>query len=248
MTNKPTPGRLWSLMFVLSISLLLFAGRALAGYGFTFTPRGDTVQHVDPSGTGVFLFTLTNTGTASDIYRFDCRLLDSVPGWVVVYCVHGRCEEPGAMAYDTVPAGASDTTPDVTVYTTTTQGEEVVCLRVRSMGDSATAESVAVHTIVGSGIDEDARLDAPEARFRVAPTLVSRQTGASVVFSTREQTRFRVTLYDAAGRLVQPVASTAVSAGRHRFRWQPERGLPDGVYVLHLSAGSESAVAKVIVE
>ena len=116
------------------------------------------------------------------------------------------------------------------------------------MGDTTLVESIATHTIVGLGIEEGVRPDAPGACFRVAPTLVNRQTGASVVFATRERTFFKVTLHDAAGRQVQTVAAGIVPAGLHRVDWLPERGLPRGVYLLRLSAGDESAVTKVIVE
>jgi len=227
---------------------VVVCGQALAGYGLELVARGDTIQRVSPNGTGEFHFTLTNTGSQSDAYEFDCRVVASVPGWAVVYCVRGQCVEPGNLVYDTLPAGAADTAIKVSVYTNTTEGEEVASLRARSMGNPVLAESIVTHTIVGTGIEEGARPDAPEACFLAAPTLVNRQTGASVAFSTRERTSFRVTLHDAAGRLVQLVACAAVPAGRHRIRWQPERGLPDGVYLLRLSAGAESAVSKVIVE
>jgi hypothetical protein len=233
------------------MAVALFAvvcGQALAGYGLDLVARGDTVQHVSPSGTGEFHFTLTNTGTQSDVYEFDCRVLASVPGWVVVWCVRGQCVEPGTLVYDTLATGATDTAIKVSVYTNATEGEEVVSLRARSMGNPALVESIATYTIVGTGIEEGAVPRAPEASLRVTPTLVNRRTGASVAFSTREQTSFRVTLHDAAGRPVQTVASGVLPAGRHRIRWQPKRGLPRGAYVLHLSVGAESAVAKVIVE
>ncbi len=227
---------------------VVVCGQALAGYGLELTARGDTVQRVSPNGTGEFHFTLTNTGSQSDVYEFDCRVVASVPGWVVIYCVRGLCVEPGTLVYDTLPAGATDTAIRVSVYANTTEGEEVASLRACSMGNPALAESIATHTIVGTGIEEHARPDAPEACLMVAPTLVNRQTGASVIFSTREQTYFRLTVHDAAGLLVRTVADGALPAGRHHIHWQPERGLPDGVYLLHLSAGDESAIAKVIVE
>ena len=228
--------------------LTALVGSALAGYGFVLTPRADTIQHVAPSDVAEFPLTLTNTGTSSDVYEFSCRVVSAVPGWAAVYCVNGVCVEPGALRYDTIPAAGSDTTPKVTVYTDTTAGEEVVSLLVRSMGDTTLAESVATHTIVGAGIEEDARLDAPESGVKVVPNLVNRQTGASVVFATRKRTFFKVTLHDAAGRQVQAVAAGTVPAGLHRVDWLPEHGLSRGVYLLRLSAADESAVTKVTVE
>jgi hypothetical protein len=223
-------------------------GQAWAGYGLELIARGDTVQRVSPGGTAEFHFTLTNTGNQTDVYRFDCRVVDSVPGWGVVVCVRGLCVEPGTPIYDTLPAGSSDTTAKVTVYTNSRQGEEVVSLRVRSMGDTSLAESIATHTIVGAGVEELPRPDASEPGLRVGPTLVHRQTGASAILSTPEMTDFRVTLHDAVGRHVQTVARGVLSAGRHRIHWRPKGGLPDGVYLLRLTAGVESVVCKVVVE
>jgi len=228
--------------------LAAVGGQALAGYGLELVARGDTVQHVSPGEAGEFHFTLTNAGSQPDVYEFNCRVVANVPGWSVVYCVGGQCVEPGNLVYDTLPAGATDTAIKVTVYTNTTEGEEVVSLRARSMGNPALAESAATHTIVGAAVGESVRPVAPGSGFRVTPTLVNRQTGASVTFSTPGQTSSRVTLYDAGGRLVQTVAHGALSAGQHRIRWRPEPDLPGGAYLLRLSTGRASAVARVIVE
>jgi hypothetical protein len=232
---------------IAAILLATGTGRAV-GYGLALTTGGDTVQHVAPSAVAEFHFTLTNTGTSSDVYEFSCRVVSAVQGWAAVYCVNGVCVEPGALRYDTIPAAGSDTTPKVTVYTDTTAGEEVVSLRVRSMGDTTLAESIATHTIVGLGIEEGSNVRVPEAGVKVMPTLVNRHTGASVVFATRGRTLFKVTLHNAAGRQVEVVAAGTVPAGLHRVDWLPGRRLPPGVYLLHMSAGDESAVSKVIVE
>jgi hypothetical protein len=233
----------------LIVMALLATGASRAvGYGLALTPRGDTVQHVAPSGDAEFHFTLTNAGTSSDVYELSCRVVSAVPGWAAVYCVRGVCVEPGVLRYDTIPAGDNDTTPKITVYTNVTEGEEVVSLRVRSMGDTTLAESIATHTIAGLGVEELPGRSAPVAGLSVTPSLVHRQSGASVKFSTPGQVFFRVTLRDAAGRLVQAVAGGVLPAGRHRIIWLPERELPGGVYLLCLSAGDESAVTKVIVE
>jgi hypothetical protein len=225
----------------------VLAGRA-AGYGLEFTPRGDTVQHVSPGGTGEFNFTLTNTGASPDVFEFDCRVVSAVPGWAVVYCVGGQCVEPGMSVYDTLATGVSDTAIKVSVYTTATEGEDVVSLRVRSLGDTTIAESVATRTIVGAGAAERADADSPGAGLRVAPSLVNRQSGASVLFSAPRQTFFRVTLHDAYGRLVQTIADGAVPRGPHRRRWRPARRLPSGVYLVRLATESGSAFSKVVVE
>lgn len=248
--EKRTSGKRTCLSAAVAVSAVLVAlgGQALAGYGLELIARSDTVQRVSPNGTGEFHFTLTNTGSQSDVYEFDCRVVASVPGWAVVYCVRGLCVEPGILIYDTLPAGAADTAITVSVYTSTTEGEEVVSLRARSMGNPALAESIATHTIVGTGIEEGVRPGAPGSCFRVTPTLVNRQTGASVLFSTPEQTFFSVTLHNTVGQRVQTVASGIVPPGLRRVDWRPERGLPRGVYLLRLAVQSGSAVCKVVVE
>ena len=248
MKRIPRIGSYASSRVLAAVLFVVVYGQALAGYGLELTARGDTVQHVSPGGPGEFHFALTNTGSQLDAYEFDCRVVASVPGWVVVYCVGGQCVEPGNSVYDTLAAGAADTAIKVMVYTNSTEGEGVVSLRARSMGNPVLVESIATHTVVGTGVEEGVRPDAPEACFFVAPTLVSRRTGASVTFSTLGQTSFRVTLHDAAGRRIQTVAVGIVPAGSHRVAWLPECRLSRGVYLLHLSAGGESAVAKVIVE
>jgi len=85
---------------VLFVSVLLAAGTAQAGFGFSFACRDDTVRHIEPGGSAEFRFTLTNTGSESDVFRLDCRVLESVPGWVVVTCARGRCVEPGTPLFD----------------------------------------------------------------------------------------------------------------------------------------------------
>jgi hypothetical protein len=175
-------------------------------------------------------------------------VVSAVPGWAVVYCVGGQCVEPGMLVHDTLAAGVSDTAIKVSVYTTATEGEEVVSLRVRSLGDTTLAESIATHTIVGTGVTERADTGDPGTGLRTTPSLVNRQFGASVLFSTPRQTSIRVTLHDAGGRLIQIIADDAVPGGLHRRRWRPARRLPSGVYLVRLATESGRAVSKVVVE
>jgi hypothetical protein len=233
-----------------AVSLLLagLAGSAWAGYGLELIARGDTVQHVSPSAVGEFHFTLTNTGTSPDVFEFDCRVVSGVPGWTVVYCVGGQCVEPGMTVYDTLSAGASDTAIKVSVYTTATEGEEVVSLHVRSMGDTTQAESVRTHTIVGSAIEERSEAAAHGIPFRVAPEPVRRGGQAGLSFSTGRSLRFSVDLFDAAGGWVSLVADGTAPGGRHVINWRPDRHLAPGIYLLRLKIGDESVVRKLVVE
>lgn len=146
--------RLSAMIVVLLAGLCAYPTWA-GGSSFTFLCRSDTLQQVAPGATAEFYFTLTNTGSEDDVYRFDCRVLDSVPGWFVVCCVRGLCFEPGTPLYDTLAAGESDTTPHITIYTNATHGEERVGLRVTSMNEPQHTDSIAVRTRVGSGVAED---------------------------------------------------------------------------------------------
>ncbi len=124
---------------------------------FSLVCRSDTVQQVEPGGQSEFHFTLTNTGTQPDVYRLDYRVLDSVPGWIVVCCVRGRCAEPGVPFFDTLAPGEADSSPDLTVYTNSTHGEEVVNLKVTSLGEPQMVDSISTRTRVGAGVAEPGR-------------------------------------------------------------------------------------------
>jgi hypothetical protein len=227
--------------------MALVAGRA-AGYGLEFTPRNDTVQHVAPDAVAEFHFTLTNTGTSSDVYEFGCRVVSSVQGWTAVYCARGVCVEPGVALYDTVPAGDNDTTPKVTVYTSSAEGEEVVSLSVRSMGDTTLAESVRTHTIVGSAIEESPAANAPQVWFQVVPEPVRRDRPVTLSFSTATPLGYRIDLFSAAGGWVGFVAGGTAHGGRQVINWHPWRLPARGVYLLRVTAGDESVVRKLVVE
>jgi hypothetical protein len=248
MNVKTASGRGWSRSAVVCGMLVVLAGMALADYGFDLTPRGDTVQHVAPSDAAEFHFTLTNTGTTSDVFRFDCSVISAVPGWTVVYCVRGVCVEPGNPVYDTLQAGGTDTTAKVTVYTNATEGEEAVSLRARSMGDTTLAESVVTHTIVGSGVEEFSGAGAPRVPFQVAPEPVRRGGQITLSFSTAKPVSFSVNLFDAAGASVSMVAHGTAPGGRHVINWRPDRLFARGVYLFRLTAGDESVVRKLVVE
>jgi hypothetical protein len=75
---------------VLSAIVLLVAGPSLAAYEFEFAPSGDTVLRIEPGEVAEFGFSLANTGTAPDVYEFNCRVIQGVPDWSVTYCVGFR--------------------------------------------------------------------------------------------------------------------------------------------------------------
>ncbi len=137
--------------FVL-LSVLFQAG--YADYSFDFYCRGDTLKQVNPNEEAHFYFTITNTGNQADVYELFCLVLQEVPGWSAIYCVRGRCVEPGIPMFDTLVPGESDTTVHLTVFTTGTEGEEVVSMRVTSLGNPALSRTIITRTRVGAGVQE----------------------------------------------------------------------------------------------
>jgi len=72
--------------FLASLILIL---PLFAQYSFEFTCLDDTVKNAGFNDYIVFFFRLENTGSMTDIYEFNCTIIDSVPGWFVQYCIGG---------------------------------------------------------------------------------------------------------------------------------------------------------------
>lgn len=229
---------------VVLAAVLTTASPLLAGYQFEFASRSDTFQQVEPGGSAEYGFALTNTGTEPDLYRLDCRILESLPGWSVVYCVRGRCSEPGIPLYDSLASGRGDTSITVTVYTSSAQGEESVNLKVTSLGNPALADSITTRTRVGSGIAERCA-GALTTGLRVAPNPMSGRA-ARISFSTVEQSQCRLVLYSLCGRPVRTLLDGPVGPGNHELRWRAE--LTAGVYLLRLTTGPRASTCKVVIE
>lgn len=143
-------------VFFVVLVFVALTAPVTAEYSFTFVCRSDTLQQVVPNGVAYFYFTLTNTGSEPDVYLFDCQVLQEVPGWNAIYCLRGRCVEPGIPMFDTLAPGEADTTIDIAVFTTTTEGTEIIRLTVSSEGNPALNSSITTYTRVGSGVEEDA--------------------------------------------------------------------------------------------
>jgi len=223
--------------FLLALCLVPGPSRVSAA-PFTFVCRADTIQQVEPGSPAEFGFTLTNTGTEADVYRLDCRVLDSVPGWFAVCCVHGLCFEPGIPLYDTLAAGEADTTVHVTIYTNTTHGEELVNLKVTSLGNPMLTDSITTHTRVGSGITESTM---PGTSSCAPVATILRGVLNTGLRLTADGSRLGIGLYDANGRKVM-----ALLPGPNDVRH-----LAPGVYFVCPAFGAErnaSSVCKVVLE
>jgi hypothetical protein len=236
------------------LALLGAIGPTWASYDFEFFCRSDTVQRVDPSGVADFYFTIRNAGAERDCYEFNCRVIQEVSNWFVMYCVGGLCAFPGVTLRETLAAGETDTLVHLSVATDTTSGEEIVNLSVRSTGNPALSDSVTTHTLAGAGIEE--RLSPcclPRLGLSAAPNPVRRQTtisyeiprvpGRDLWFPSSS-----LSLYDHQGRRWLTVAAPGSDPGRHEFHWLRPSRLPGGIYLLRLSRGSQSAWQKIVVE
>lgn len=142
-----------SFLIMLMLAILL----PVRAYDFQLVCRTDTWQMVQPNGLGYYTFTLTNTGTQPDGYELNCILTRSVPDWSVIYCLKGRCLEPGMPMYDTLEPGQSDTTLEIKVYTSSTPGEAIAILTVRSQGDSTLTRAITTITTLCGSVNEDWR-------------------------------------------------------------------------------------------
>jgi hypothetical protein len=239
----------YSLLTTLSLLLGIF-GPLRAAYSYDFLCRSDTVQRVDPGGAAEFDFTITNTGNQPDGYQFDCEVISGVPDWYATYCVGGRCGQPGMVLLESLAVGASDTTAHVSVYTSTTPGTEVIRLKIRSQGNPALADSVTTRTLAGAGVQEDhepGTMNDGRVAVNVFPNPVSDQALISYTLPAG-CVGARLGMYDMQGRRWLMVAAPGARPGRHDLHWPRPAGLPRGVYLLHLRAGTQSAVQKLILE
>jgi hypothetical protein len=213
-----------------ALLLVLAVASARADYAFDFFCRDDTVASVAPGDPVDFDFTITNAGTSPDVYEFDCRVLGMPADWVVVYCLGGRCVEPGTMINDSVPAGVTDTSIVVHVYTSTTAGEGRVELHVRSLGSPALADSIRVRVLAGVGVAE------PQATpSLLKPTLPGLARPGALL-----RMDGTVSLLDITGRLVAHGSS-------QDGQWALPVDIHAGVYVVEFGTGRVRRSARVVI-
>lgn len=127
------------------------------------------------------------------------------------------------MLYDTLAVGEADTAIHVTVYTSTTQGEGVVNLWVRSLGEPSLRDSITTRTIVGSGVNEG------------ICSAVGKPWSAATVVTGRLHVPGPGELFDPAGR-----RAAVLRPGDNRIDH-----LSSGVYLIR--AGGISARFRVVV-
>jgi len=238
---------------LLTAICLLFGAlnTARASYAFEFSCRSDTVQRVEPGGLAEFYFTIRNAGTELDVYEFHCREICAVQDWFVIYCVGSRCADPGIVLYETLAVGQADTLVHLTVYTGTTPGEEIANLRVVSTGNPGLTESISVHTLAGTGIEESC---VPGSRSRASLVMVPNPVGEHAIIRYSVPAQYgsppaepaHFALYDLQGRQVLTFAAPGL--GQCQLHWPRPAWLPDGAYLLRLARGAQSVWLKVILK
>jgi Secretion system C-terminal sorting domain len=182
---------------------LVFVSLGWSQYSFDLSCLSDTLQLVPPNGVANFYFRLTNTGSINDIYELDCQVIESIPGWFETFCLRGICLEPGVIRYDTLNAGQLDTTIHITVYTNLTQGREILCLKVRSLGDPTQKDSIRICTQVGQGIEED---PTTQNYLLLTPRIYPNplKTGSTVNFTLNSlKGIIELKIYDVSGNMVK---------------------------------------------
>jgi hypothetical protein len=101
------------------------------------------------------------------------------------------------------------------------------------------------------GIEEYGKLDIMPSQTRLAvihPNPFMRRTSISYQLATRGQVSLKI--YDAAGRLISPLAEGTMDAGYYSVSWdgrdQGGRKVPAGVYFVRLNSGDYEQVQKTI--
>uniref|UniRef100_A0A7V1EHR8 T9SS type A sorting domain-containing protein n=1 Tax=candidate division WOR-3 bacterium TaxID=2052148 RepID=A0A7V1EHR8_UNCW3 len=220
-------------------------------YSFDFTCVSDTFQ----TGTDYFAyyFRLTNTGTLPDTYAFDCRVIDSVPGWFEIYCAGGQCAEPGIILYDYLTPGAVDTGIDISVYTAqNVWGTEKINLLVWSLHNPGLRDSINVYAAMEQSVNETERiiLHQNQPKLEIYPNpfknhlQIKYQIGkvdqnflqGSMVLSKPE---VNLAIYDVSGRMIKKF-NHLTNYQFNEIRWPGDDDsgniLPDGVYIICVEA------------
>jgi len=235
----------------LFIITFVFVFPLFGQYSFDFTCVSDTFQ----TGTDYFVyyFRLTNTGTLPDSYAFDCRVIDSVPGWFEIYCAGGQCAEPGIILYDYLTPGAVDTGIDISVYTAqNVWGTEKINLLVWSLRNPGLRDSINVYAAMEQGAREDKGREIERVNLEVCPNPFKNRLDiryeipdkrykmtSEYISDISFRIPFNLKIYDASGRLVKQFNDlTNYQFNEIVWSGDDEFGniVPDGVYIISVEA------------
>ena len=247
----------------MSLNLKIFLIALLGGmplfaqYSFDFACLDDTIKFIADTTTYVqFYFRLENTGTLPDSYAFDCRIIDSVPGWDELYCAGGSCALPGIILYDYLNPGEVDTNIYIAVYPDSHYGTEFLRLHVNSVKSPNLQESISVYVIKELGIAVDKEgLSINTADFQSYPNPFRNKLDIRLemkdVRSRTKDTYLKI--YDATGRLLRsfPIINLCnpnKSVVSVCWDGTDDRGLavPAGIYFIKLEQNGFKKPAKII--
>jgi hypothetical protein len=238
--------------FILVVFMLgLMPTLLFAQYTFNFSCISDTVQ----TGSDVitFYFSLINTGTLPDSYAFDCRVVDSVPGWFEIYCVRGVCVEPGTVLYDYLNVGQADSLIDIIVYPTPGYAVEILNLHVQSIGNPSLKDSINVHATGTNAVEETEKIDdmkIKDPKLTICPNPFSKLTNISFGIGYAAK-GIEIMIYGATGRLIKNFSIPAVpSLLLVKVIWDGTDNfgkiIPAGVYFVRLKCLDFVSETKII--
>jgi hypothetical protein len=232
------------LIFWILNPLLCLVSFTLAQYSFDLSCLSDTLQVVAPNGVANFNFRLANIGSLNDVYELNCRVIESVPGWFETFCVRGLCVEPGIPMYDTLNVGQFDTAIHISVYTTSTQGREILSLNVRSLGDPTQKDSIRVYTQVGPGITENLALNLTHPTFEIYPNPAKSVIRIRFPSSVKD-----IRIYDITGKIVKSFSPNTQSlTSNHCLVWdgrdQTGQLLLTGSYIATFIHNGKAIISK----
>lgn len=221
-----------------------------AQYNFDFRCVDDTIQ--SGSSEITFYFILENTGTQPDSYVFNCRVVDSVPGWFEMYCVHGLCSEPGIPLYDHLAPGLADSAIDIQIFPSLGYGVEKVNLHVQSLNNSSLKDSINVYAIGTNANEEDqatADLKNQNRGWTVSPNPFFRFV--KIGFMKKDAVPVsEIVVYDARGRRIKNLITSGRQGQQIQLVWNGTdndgRQIPAGIYFIQQKNDSEKSTARLI--
>jgi len=226
-----------------------------AQYNFNFACTDDTIQE------GIdfmeFHFLLENTGVLPDSYAFDCRLIDSIPGWFEQFCIGGACAEPGTILYDHLDAGEVDSAITIQVYPTPGIATEVLNLHVQSIGNPLLQDSINVYAVGVNGIEEDEQNNNNSAIFEIYPNPFAHLTNIrfGIGHNQKVDSRYRpvisIKIHSATGRLIKEFSRfTAAALQPALITWDGRdnagKEVSNGIYFIQIEQNGSKKTAKII--
>jgi len=155
--------------------------------------------------------------------------------------------------YDTLTAGGINENIDVTIYTTATEGTEVVNLRVASMGNPSLRDSINVYVTVQSGVEEKDRFINKEIQDPVLQIYPNPfHNNLCITFSTDCNAKNEsLKIYNASGRLVKSFNHLAnYQSPFNQIIWRGDddfgHKVSKGIYFIHLKTDNFKKTGKVI--